>query len=210
MPSRQYGYQYETSPRKIKPDYNRPKNNRKNNNYKNNGSKNNASKNNNSKNNKPKKDNQRSNVQKKQQVKNKTNVVKQDERKKQNKLRTKTKVSIFIKGVIFFGIMFLIIFRNSKISESFSQIQNLKTSVTELQKENDQLEINIQNSLNLNTIEQAAKDLLGMQKVSNKQMVHISLPKKDYVEPRTEKIIIEEDNGFFENLINAIKSFFKI
>ena len=27
MPNRQYSYQYETSPRKIKPDYNKPKKN---------------------------------------------------------------------------------------------------------------------------------------------------------------------------------------
>ena len=104
--------------------------------------------------------------------------------------------------------MFFIIFRNSQISEQFSQIQNLKASITDLQKENDQLEINIQNSINLNNIEEAAKTLLGMQKRTNKQTVHISLPKKDYVEPKAEEVIIEEDKGLFESLIDKTKNLF--
>ena len=46
--------------------------------------------------------------------------------------------------------------------------------------------------MNLNNIEQAAKSLLGMQKLSSKQTVYINLPKEDYVEQRTEEVIIEE------------------
>lgn len=186
MASRQYSYQYETSPRKIKPDYNKPRKN-------------------NTPYNKPKRTN--SNANKKQKSKNISNK-KQEEIKAKNKLNVKTKFSIFIKCVIFFVILFFIIFRNSKISESFSQIQSLKSTITEIQKENDQLEISIQNSVNLNTIEQAAKELLGMQKISNKQTVYISLSKKDYVEPRTEEVIIEEKTSFWDNLLEKIKNIF--
>ena len=100
------------------------------------------------------------------------------------------------------------LFRNSQISEQFSKIQKLKTEITSLQKENDQLEISIQNSLNLNNIEQAAKELLGMQRLTNKQTVYISIPKKDYVEHRAEEVIIEEEKGFFEGLVEKLKSLF--
>lgn len=187
MPSRQYAYQYDTNPRKIKPDYDVPKN-------------------------------------KKIQYKKKTTAKKQKKNKEldkaiakaklknnvkeQKKLQTKAKISIFMKCLVIFAILFLIIFRNSQISQSFANIQNMKLQIAELQKENDQLEINIQNSINLSNIEQQAKELLGMQKLSNKQTEYISLPKKDYIEPRTEEVIIEEQKGIVDTIIEKVKNIF--
>ena len=98
---------------------------------------------------------------------------------------------------------------NTRLSESITQIQKLKAKITELQKENDQLSINIQNNINLNNIEQAAKELLGMQKLSNRQTLYINLPKTDYIEPRTEMVIIEEAKpSFIESIIQKIKDIF--
>lgn len=187
MASRQYSYQYETSPRKIKTDYNKPRKN--------------APQYNKSK---PK------TVTKTSKKKNDIEKVKkkQEDLKAKNALIAKTKVAIFFKCAILFVIMFFMIFMNSKISESFSQIQALKAKITEIQKENDQLEISIQNSINLNNIEQAAKELLGMQKLSNKQTFYISLSKKDYVEARTETVIIEEEKNWFENFVQKVKDIF--
>lgn len=107
-----------------------------------------------------------------------------------------------------FGIIFLILFKNSQINESFAKIQKLKSEITAIQKENDQIEINIQNSMNSNNLEQKAKDLLGMQKLTNKQIVYINIPKKDYVEYKAEEIIIEEEKSFFEKIVDKIKEFF--
>ena len=104
--------------------------------------------------------------------------------------------------------MFFIIFRNSQISEAFSKIQTLKNQIATIEKENDQLEINIQNSVNLQTIEQAAKEKLGMQKLTSKQTVQINLPKKDYTEPRTEQVIIEQNQNWFDKIIEKIKNIF--
>ncbi len=187
MSSRQYAYQYETSPRKIKPDYSKPK--KKTNQY-----------------NKSKTKPQVSKIKKQEEI-NKAKK-KQEEQKVKNALIAKTKVAVFFKCAILFIIVFFMLFMNSRISESFSQIQNLKFQITELQKANDQLEINIQNSLNLNNVEQKAKELLGMQKLSNKQTSYISLSKKDFVEPRTEKVIIEEETNWFDNMIEKLKKMF--
>ena len=195
MPSRQYSYQYETSPRKIKPDYSKPRKNAPQ--Y-----------------NKPKtkakpKVQTPNKVQAPNKVVEKSTSKKQDDVKAKNILIAKTNVAVFFKCALLFLIIFGIIFMNSKISESYSRIQKLKAEITEIQKENDQLEINIQNSVNLNNIEQAAKELLGMQKLSSKQTFYISLPKKDYVEPRTEKVIIEEEEPtVIENIIEKIKNIF--
>ena len=181
MAGRNYGYQYETSPRKIRPDYDTPRKKR-------------ATK----------------NTSKKTITRQEANIKKrqQEALKAQKKLYRKAKFSIFFKAVLLFAILFFVLFRNSQINQNFAKIQRLKSEITDLQKENDQLEINIQNSLNLNTIEQSAKELLGMQKLTNKQTNYISIPKRDYVEHRTEEIVIEEQKGFFKGLIDKLKSVF--
>ena len=80
--------------------------------------------------------------------------------------------------------------------------------MSKLQKENDQLEIGIQNSLNLNNIEQAAKEMLGMQKLTNKQIVYINLSKEDYVLPTTETVIMEDNTSVFTKVKNFIRDVF--
>ena len=189
MPGRQYSYQYETSPRKIKPEYTKPKRST------------------------PQYNKAKTKVKTKAKQPEK-NVVKntskkQEELKKQNTLIAKTKVSVFLKCALLFLILFFMIFMNTRLSESITQIQKLKAQITELQKENDQISINIQNNINLNNIEQAAKELLGMQKLSNRQTLYINLPKTDYIEPRTESVIVEEKTPtIIENIIQKIKDIF--
>ena len=133
MPSRQYAYQYDTSPRKIRPDYNTPK--KKKNQYKK------------STMNKIKKSKNKELDKAVAKAKLKNNV------KEQKRQIMIAKISIFMKCLVMFAILFLIIFRNSQISQSFALIQSKKPQISEIQKENDQLEINIQNSINLSNIE---------------------------------------------------------
>ena len=109
------------------------------------------------------------------------------------------KLKIVVAFSIIFVFLFLIMYRNSKISESFSEINKLKTEISKVEKNNNQLEVSIQSSLNLYNVEQSAKELLGMQKLTNAQTIHISLPKKDYIEPSVEAVEIEED-GFFQKI----------
>lgn len=182
-----YSYQYETSPRKLKPEYSNKKS-------------------------KSVQAKARKKTSKKQTPKaeSKKQSKKQNENtsKKTKSNNIRTKISIFAKCFIMFIICFISIYRNSLISQSFTKIQNLKAEIAELQKINNQLEINIQNSINTNNIEKAAKELLGMQKLSNRQIAYISLSKKDYVEPRTEEIIIEEEQNILQKLIEKIQNIF--
>ena len=80
----------------------------------------------------------------------------------------------------------------------------MKKELSALQKENEQLEVNIENSLNLNNIEKQAKEKLGMQKLTNKQTVYVTLPKKDYVEPATEEVVKETEKNWFEKFVDKI------
>ena len=194
-----YSYQYETSPRKIRPEYNNTKKSP-------NRSKNKSTA---KKNSNPKQQQNKKQQSKKEQTKKNTNSKnKEVENKKNNSSNVKVKFAIFAKSFFIFLVFFFIIYRNSIITQSFAEIQRLKTSITNLQKENNQLEINIQNSLNTNNIEQAAKELLGMQKLTNKQIVYISLSKTDYVEPRIEEVLIEKSPNVLERIIEKIKNIF--
>lgn len=106
--------------------------------------------------------------------------------------------------VLIFVLLLTISYRNSRINEKFTEVQSLKKELSSLQKENAQLKVNIENGLNLNNIEKLAKEKLGMQKLTNKQTLYVSLPKKDYVEAATEEVVIENEKNWFEQFIDKI------
>lgn len=130
----------------------------------------------------------------KQQVK-----VSKEQRIKQMKM-TFTVVGLFL-------LLLTISCRNSQIDKQFNQIQDQKKQLAALQKENEQLKVSIENSLNLNNIEKVAKEELGMQKLSSKQVVYVTLPKKDYVESASEKIVMEEDKSWWETFADNFFNF---
>ena len=92
-----------------------------------------------------------------------------------------------------------------QIDKQFSQIQSQKQELATLQKENEQLKVSIENSVNISNIEKIAKEELGMQKLSSKQTVYVTLPKKDYVETATEKVVKNESQNWFQKLIEKFK-----
>lgn len=111
--------------------------------------------------------------------------------------------------IIGFLILFGISYRNSQIDENFAKVQSLKEELAAVEKENAQLEISIENGLNLNNLEQEAKEKLGMQKLNSKQITYITLPKTDYIEPATEEVVIEQKETGLKGIINTISNIFK-
>ena len=91
----------------------------------------------------------------------------------------------------------------SNFNESFNKKEQLKKDLSAIQKTNEQLEVSIENSLNLNSVEKSAKEKLGMQKPTNSQKVYVSLPKKDYIQPATEEVTIDEEGSWFAKLIKG-------
>ena len=67
----------------------------------------------------------------------------------------------------------------------------------------------IENGLNLNNLEQEAKEQLGMQKLNPKQTIYVTLPKTDYIEPAAEEVIIEDSNTGLKGILNKILNMFK-
>lgn len=143
---------------------------------------------------------------KKQNKKPKLKVVEDLPRQeiKLSKEQKKKQMRLTLTVLAIFAVLLTISYRNSRINEEFTQVQTLKKELSSLQKENDQLKVSIENSLNYNTIEKIAKEKLGMQKLTNSQTVYISLPKKDYVESASEKVVIENEKNWFEKIVNKI------
>lgn len=139
-------------------------------------------------------------------AKKKKNVqVEEKNNKKDERSTKKSKFKLILYVMIGFGALFTISYRNSLINENFNNIKKLKTTFATIQKENEQLSVNIEDSLNLKTIGQSAQELLGMQKLENSQKVYVNLPKQDYVEPASEEIIKEEqEDGIFTQIFNFL------
>lgn len=171
MPRNFSKYQYETSPRKLEPEYTPVKNPYK-------------------------------------KKKTTARKVQTTNKNKANEIK-KRKMRVIKYIAIGFLIIFGISLRNSQIDENFAKIQDLKSELAEVEKQNAQLEIAIENGMNLNNLEQEAKTQLGMQKLNSKQTIYMTLPKNDYIEPASEEVIIDEKESPFKVIINTIKNIFK-
>lgn len=168
-------YQYETSPRKLQPEY-RPQ---------------------------PKKYPKKTTARKTKET-SKKEVNKKQKQKKKEKRELKIEVKVIAYVAIGFTILLAISYRNSVINEKFTQNKSLKSNLATIQKENEQLEVSIESSLNLKTIEQSAKEVLGMQKLEKSQTVYINLPKQDYIQPASEEIIEEDDLSLWQKIVKFI------
>lgn len=161
-------YQYETSPRKIKPDYSNP-NRKKSNNIK-------------------------------------ENKKQQSVKKAQAKKKTLKKIKTVLYVTIGFALFFTISYRNAIIDIKYAEIKDLKSKLAVVQKENEQLEANLEQKLNLKTIQEEAQSSLGMRVLSTDQIEYINLSKKDHIEASVSEV--EEDN-YFQKILIYIKKFVK-
>ncbi len=123
---------------------------------------------------------------------------------KVSKVQRERQIKLTLIVMAVFILLLTISYRNSQINEKFSEVQNLKNELSSLQKENEQIKVSIENGLNLNNIEKLAKEKLGMQKLTNKQTLYVSLPKRDYVESATEEVVIENSKNWFEQFVDKI------
>ena len=137
--------------------------------------------------------------------KKKLEVIKNEPNKKagiSKKEQARRRRSQICSVLVVFALLVMISYRNSLITEEFKSIQNLKSDLTNIEKENKQLEVSIEGSLNLTKIEKIALEQLGMQKQTVEQTIYTELPKEDYVEAGTED---EEEQSWFQKILNIFK-----
>lgn len=167
-------YQYETSPRKLEPEY-RP-------------------------------------IKKKYPKKSTAKKIATAKRVKHTSKKAKVQLEAKYKAIFYvlvlFAILFAISYRNAVISEKYSQIKGMKTNLAAIEKENEQLEVNIESKTNLGTIEKEAKEKLGMKKLNDHQAIYINLNKQDYIESVADDVKIEEEPNFLQKMIQKIQDLF--
>lgn len=112
--------------------------------------------------------------------------------------RKHVKLTMF--AILAFTVLLAISYQNSQITVKFNEMQDQKKKLATIEKENEQLEINIENNLNIKNIEKEAKEKLGMEKLTNKQTVYVTLPKKDYVESATEKVVLKDNKTWLQKI----------
>ncbi len=173
-------YQYGTSPRKIEPEY-QPRRRQT--------------------------ETRRTNVKKQEQVKKahttknkKVDAALKEKIKQENMMKRKVVLIV----LIIFAVLFVISYRSSKISANFAEIKELKKELESIEKENEQLSVTIESTLNLNNIEKIAEDKLGMQKLKSEQIVYVNLPKEDYIQPASETVNKNVEKNGFAGLLEDI------
>lgn len=144
-------------------------------------------------------------VPKKRQLEVVENVLRQQVKVSKEQRKVQLRMTVTVAGI--FLLLLTISCRNSQIDKQFNHIQEQKKQLAALQKENEQLKVSIENSLNLNNIEKVAREELGMQKLTSRQTVYVTLPKKDYVESASEKVVIEEEKSWWEEFADKILNF---
>lgn len=160
-------YEYETSPRKIEPEYS-------------------------------------SEVKQHKKVKTKSRAKKNKHTKVSESKKNATRILYLAIG---FAVLFTISYRYTLINASFSEKENLKSKLADIQKQNQQLKVSIEQGMNINLVEQQAKERLGMQKLDNNQKVYINLEKSDYVES---SVINSTDNEVESWWSKLLKDLFNI
>lgn len=218
MVNRFYGYQYDTNPRKLSPENTQTRNR-----YSRNGESTNSAARKRVtsvqededetylfENRKPKKAPVEKEEQKIEQKLFKQNNLNEGVKTaKKTKSNIKPKLKIVMLLIAGFSVLFAISYQNSLINESFNKKEQYKKEAEALSKTNQQIAVNIENNLNLNNVEQVAKDKIGMQKLNNNQKIYVNLPKVDYVAPATEQIIIEEDTNLLTKIVKGFTRAFK-
>ena len=141
----------------------------------------------------------------KKTTKKKLEVIKNEPKKKSgiSKKEHAKRKSQLCSVLVIFALLVVISYRNSLITEEFKSIQDLKSNLSNIEKENKQIEVTIEGSQNLNKIEKIATEQLGMQKRTVEQTIYTELPKEDYVESSIQKN--EEEDSLFQKILNIFK-----
>ena len=114
-----------------------------------------------------------------------------------------------VKHILEIGLAFVVLltisYRYALINSRFPEKESLKSTLSNIQKQNAQLRVSIEQGMNINNIEQAAKEKLGMQKLDNNQKVYINLQKKDYVETTVQNTKPEETESWWQKLLKTLQ-----
>ncbi len=140
----------------------------------------------------------------KAQTTSRTNRIKTVSKNNSKAMLKRVNKNIVLFILVSIGLLLLISYRAAVINSCFTEKEKLKKSLSKLEKENAQLQVNIEQQMNVSKIEQEASERLGMKKLDTNQKVYVSLDKKDYIESAN-SVVASSDESWFNKFINVLK-----
>ena len=126
---------------------------------------------------------------------------------KQKDVRTKFFIFVFL-GILLISMPMYIIFKSAESDELFTKVNRLKGQIEEQRKENEQLDLNLQNQASLVKIEQDAKYRLGMQKIEPTKIIKVQTNEKDYIETESVSIIKDKEESVIDKIFKFVMNLF--
>lgn len=99
--------------------------------------------------------------------------------KKKQRANNKVKLKAVFTIMVCFGAFFYIMYMYAQITEVNYKLNKQNKQYTEIKNENIRLKLDIERSLDLNTVKEVAETRLNMQKPDKSQIVYLKVPKSD-------------------------------
>jgi cell division protein FtsL len=127
-----------------------------------------------------------------------------------NNRKAKMKVKAIMAVMVFLALSLVILLRYCEINEYNQRITKLKLESQKIAKSNTQLQIDLDNQVDIGTIEKLAVERLGMQHPDKNQIVYVELKKSDYTKVPEQAIEESAQNKSvvkiaFQQLMNVIE-----
>lgn len=111
------------------------------------------------------------------------------------------KLRIMAKVMVCFVLLFLVLIRYVQIYEAKAAIEKNKSDLLNMQRANEQMQVEIDSKVDLKKIEETAMVKFGMRRAEKYQTVYVNLKKEDYIEN-----IKAENEPLSKKLIDTISS----
>lgn len=134
----------------------------------------------------------------------KNNVIKltqeQLDKSRRVKIQPLHALATFLSMAVVVGIVSSVVYGQAQLNELTDQINTAQAELSEAQSTYTQLKMKSDSRLSLDTVEEYAKDTLGMRRISQEQVVCISLSSGDKGE------VLQEDGSVLGSLWNWIQN----
>ena len=134
----------------------------------------------------------------------KNNVIKltqeQLDKSRRVKIQPLHALATFLSMAVVVGIVGSVVYGQAQLNELTDQINTAQPELSEAQSTYTQLKMKSDSRLSLDTVEEYAKDTLGMRRISQEQVVCISLSSGDKGE------VLQEDGSVLGSLWNWIQN----
>jgi cell division protein FtsL len=124
--------------------------------------------------------------------------------KSKTKVKKISKLKMILSVLICFSIAFGIMLRYVAITEANNKVSSYKRQLSQLQRANEQMQVELDRSIDLKKVEEIAKSKLGMRRPEKYQMVYVELKKNDYAEIVNEQAHDSGRHGNFANILGVI------